>query len=44
MAFKAAKSKSKSKLKDARSALPCLFLLLFGMALLFLLFYALLKQ
>lgn len=44
MAFKAAKSKSKSKWKDARSALPCLFILIFGMGLLFLLFYALLRQ
>jgi hypothetical protein len=43
MSYKAAKSKSKSKLKNARSAFPCLFLLLAGMTLLFLLFYVVLK-
>jgi hypothetical protein len=44
MSFKAAKHKTKPKAKDLRSALPCMFLLLLGMGLLFLLFYALLKQ
>ena len=44
MAYKAAKAKSKARFKDARSALPCLILLVLGSALLFLLFYALLKQ
>ena len=44
MAFKAVKAKSKTRFKDARSVMPCLILLLSGMTLLFLLFYAVLKQ
>jgi hypothetical protein len=43
MAFKAARAK-KSKLKDARSAIPCLVILLLGMTLLFLLFYAVMSK
>ncbi len=41
--FKPAGSKRKAKLKDVRSALPCLIIIVLGTLMLFMLLYAIMK-